>query len=558
MRCGTTGVRCSSDDSERVCLVNDFYRNFLFYTTFCWRYRWTALLTAWLVCLAGWTVVAFLPDRYVASGEIYIETQSVLQPLLRGLAVDSDVERQVALMQQTLLTRPNLEEVARRTDLDISVKSALEVDRLLDDLKRRITVAGAQKNLFSISVEDTVPQRAKETVDALVNIFVEGNLGQNRTDMDSAEKFLANQIEEYEAKLEEAERRLAAFKQINMGYLPAEGNFQRQLHDERRRLEDAEFALNDLLRKRNILQQELAAAPPILSGVASPDGRAARLAELQEALYNMLSKFTEQHPDVTTLRQEIQRLQTAGESWPLSSSPSGAAPGANGTASSLYTQLKLQLVEVDSDIAQSREAIARQRINLEKLENMAHRAPEIEAESTRLNRDYDVIKSQHDELLKRRESVRISQDRDAGTQLAKFRVVEPPQVPTVPEEPNRILLLTMVIPIGIAAGLMLAILLPLLRDCYFDVKRLRTDFGLAVLGAVSHARQSRLVTKSVQLTAFGGGIAALLVLYGLLLAVEAEAGLGTVASRTVATGSLEPVVNVLHRVTWPVFSQSGS
>jgi hypothetical protein len=105
---------------------------------------------------------------------------------------------------------------------------------------------------------------------------------------------------------------------------------------------------------------------------------------------------------------------------------------------------------------------------------------------------------------------------------------------------------------------MLAILLPLLRDCYFDVKRLRTDFGLAVLGAVSHARQSRLVTKSVQLTAFGGGIAALLVLYGLLLAVEAEAGLGTVASRSVATGSFEPVVNVLHRVAWPVFSQSGS
>ena len=547
--------------------MNDLYRQLLFYITFCWRRRWLALATAWLVCLTGWTFVAFLPDRYVASGEIYIETQSVLQPLLRGLAVDSDIDGQVAIMQQTLLTRPNLEEVARRTDLDISAKSPPEVDRLLDDLKRRISVRGAQRNLFSISVADTVPRRAKETVDALVNIFVEGNLGQNRTDMDSAERFLGSQIKEYEGKLQEAEHRLAVFKQVNMDYLPAEGNFQRQLHEERRRLENSEFDLKDLLRKRDILQQELANTPELLSygmaGVASPDARAARLAELQEALYNMLSRFTEQHPDVTTLRQEIQRLQTAGDygqpaSNTLSSSPAGAATSANGTINPLYTQLKLQLVEVDSDIAQLREGVARQRINLEKLENMAQRAPEIEAEATRLNRDYGVIKSQHDELLKRRESARISQDRDAGIQLAKFRVVEPPQVPTVPIEPNRILLLTAVIPIGMAAGLALAILLPLLRDCYFEVKRLRADFGLAVLGAVSHARQSRLVTKSVQLTAFGGGIAALLIMYGLLLAVEAKAGLGIVASHSVATGSIEPVVNALHQAAWSVFGQLGS
>ena len=542
--------------------MNDLYRQLLFYTTFCWRRRWLALATAWLVCLMGWTLVAFLPDRYLASGEIYIETQSVLQPLLRGLAVDSDVDGQVAIMQQTLLTRPNLEEVARRTDLDISAKSLPEIDRLLEDLKQRISVRGTRKNLFSISVTDTVPQRAKETVDALVNIFVEGNLGQNRTDMDAAEKFLGNQIKEYEAKLQEAEQRLAVFKQVNVDYLPSEGNFQRQLHEERRRLEQTEFDLKDLVRKRDILQQELAKTPEGVAGVASSDARAVRLAELQEALYNMLSKFTEQHPDVTTLRQEIQRLQTAREYWQpvhasnLSSSPSNAATS-NGATNLLYTQLKLQIVEADSQIAQSREEIARQQINLGKLESMAQRAPEIEAEAKKLNRDYDVIKSQHDELLKRRESARISQDRDAGTQLGKFRVVEPPQVPTAPEEPNRIVLLTAVIPIGIAAGLGLAILLPLLRDCYFDVKRLRADFGLAVLGAVSHARQSRLATRSIQLAAFGGGMTALLIMYGLLLAVEAKAGLGAVASRSVATGSFEPVVNALHRVAWSVFSQPG-
>ena len=555
--------------------MNDLYRQLLFYVTFCWRRRWLALATAWLVCVLGWAIVTFLPDQYVASGKIYIETQSVLQPLLRGLAIESDIGAQVAVMQQTLLTRANLEEVARRTDLDISVHSSLQVDRLLEDLQRRIDVTGQQKNLFSISVVDTVPRRAKETVDALVNIFVEGNLGQNRTDMDMAEKFLVNQIVEYEKKLQESEQRLAVFKKLNADYVPSDeenlqrdvGYFQQRLHEERRSLEEAEFDLKDLVHKRDVLRQELANTPEVLSygvaGAVSPDARAARLAELQEALYNMLSKFTEQHPDVMALRQEIERLQTAEDYWRPAgtsnnlSSPSHGTNTPNGLVNLVYMQLKLQLVEVESDIARLEGMVSRRQAVLKRLEEMAQRAPQIEAELKKLNRDYEIIKSQHDELLKRRESARLSQDRDAGTQLTQFRVVEPPQIPTTAKGPNRKLLLTAVIPIGIAVGMGLAILFPLLRDSYFDVKRLRADFGLAVLGAVSYAQKSRLVTRSLQMTAFAGSIAALLMVYGLLLAVDAEAGLGSVASRSVERGSFEPVVDALHRVAWSASSRLG-
>jgi polysaccharide chain length determinant protein (PEP-CTERM system associated) len=544
--------------------VNELYRQLLFYVTFCWRRRWLALATAWFVCVLGWSVVTFLPDQYVASGKIYIETQSVLQPLLRGLAIESDIGAQVAVMQQTLLTRANLEEVARRTDLDISAHSPLQVDRLLEDLQRRIEVAGQQKNLFSISVVDTVPRRAKETVDALVNIFVEGNLGQNRTDMDMAEKFLVNQIKEYEQKLQESEQKLAAFKKIYVEYVPSDdenlqrgiGYFQQQLHEEKKALEDTEFSLKDLVQKRNVLQQELARTPEVLSygagGAASPDARAARLAELQEALYNMLSKFTEQHPDVIALRQEIERLQTAGDYGRKAvhdpSPPSGGASTPNGVVNLVYMQLKLQLVEVESDIARLQGMVSRRQAVVQRLETMAQRAPQIEAELKTLNRDYEIIKSQHDELLKRRESARLSQHRDAGTQLTQFRIVEPPQIPTEAIAPNRKLLLSAVIPIAIAVGIGLAIILPLLRDSYFDVKRLRADFGLAVLGAVSYAQKSRLGARSLRTTAFAGGIACLLIVYGLLLAVDAEAGLGAVASRSLERASLEPVVDALHRV----------
>lgn len=541
--------------------MNDLYRQLLFYATFCWRRRGLALATAWTVCVVGWTIVAFLPDQYAASGKVYVETRSVLQPLLKGLAVDLDVEGQVAMMQQTLLSRPNLEEVARRTDLDVSADSPAEMDILLEDLRRRISVSGARKDLFSISVVDTKPRRAKETVDALVSIFVETNLGQSRTDMDSAEKFLVGQLNDYEKKLQEAERRLAQFKQANMDYFPAQGSFQQQLYDARRRVEEAEFELSDKTRERDIVRRELGRTPQVLTfesgGVASPDTRALRLAELQESLYGLLSKFTEQHPDVVALRQEIQRLQSPGDAWqPVEAANDLSASGSSGESSArtsgianiAHMQLKLHLVEAEAAVSRAREQVARHQASLQKLERMAQRGPEIEAEEKRLNRDYGVIKANYEQLLERRESARISQDRETGMQLAKFRIVEPPQVPTAPEGPDRMLLLTAVIPIAAAAGIGLTILLPLLRDSYFDMRRLRSDFGLAVVGAVSYVRKPRAMWGSLRLVAFAGGLAALVLAYGLLLSVEAKAGLGTVARRSVETGSLQPVVTALRQV----------
>jgi hypothetical protein len=201
--------------------------------------------------------------------------------------------------------------------------------------------------------------------------------------------------------------------------------------------------------------------------------------------------------------------------------------------------------------------VSRRQAALQRLEAMAQRAPQIEAELKKLNRDYEIIKSQHDELLKRRESARLSQHRDAGTQLTQFRVVEPPQIPTEAMAPNRPLLLTAVIPIGIAVGMGLAIIFPLLRDSYFDVKRLRADFGPAVLGAVSYAQKSCLAARSLQITTFAGGIAILLMAYGLLLAVDVEAGLGAVVSRSVERASIEPVVEALHRVAGLALSHLG-
>ena len=103
--------------------MTELFQLFFHYVNGLWKRRWWVILIAWIVAIPGWLVVASMPSVYESSSRIYVDTASVLQPLLRGLAVQSDLGAQVQLMRQTLTSRPNLMEVARQTDYDLTVTS---------------------------------------------------------------------------------------------------------------------------------------------------------------------------------------------------------------------------------------------------------------------------------------------------------------------------------------------------------------------------------------------------------------------------------------------------
>src|SRR5262245_32310509 len=83
-----------------------------------WKYRWIGLGLAWLLGTVGIVVAFVVPNRYESSAKIYVDTQSVLKPLMSGLAVQPNVQEQVAMLGRTLITRPNVEKLIRMADLD--------------------------------------------------------------------------------------------------------------------------------------------------------------------------------------------------------------------------------------------------------------------------------------------------------------------------------------------------------------------------------------------------------------------------------------------------------
>src|SRR6478752_7161654 len=103
-----------------------------------WHRRWIGLGVAWLAALIGIAVVYRIPEKYEASARVFVDTESLLRPLLAGLAIQPNLDQQVALMSRTLISRPNVEKLVRMSDLDLKLKSNTERDDLIDNLMRTI------------------------------------------------------------------------------------------------------------------------------------------------------------------------------------------------------------------------------------------------------------------------------------------------------------------------------------------------------------------------------------------------------------------------------------
>ncbi len=523
--------------------MKDIYNLVLSQLVGIWRRRWWGVLVTWMVCLGGWVFVANMPDTYSSSARVYIDAQSMLAPLMRGLAVQNNIFSQIEYMKRTLLSRPNLEKVTRMTDLDLTVKDSVEMDELIRKLEDDITISSHGPNLFRISFDHNDPEMAKKVVQSLLTIFVESNLGASRKDLSTATRFIDEQIRFYERQLEEAENRLAEFKRRNMGFLPGEGSYYNRLQEARANLAGERGKLAEAMSRRNELEEQLKKVPQFLefeveTEDAEPEGfgqgpesnLTIKVLDLEYQIEQMLQHYTDKHPDVLaarrlldSLRKKIEEEQAAlGEGTEDGEGEAEAKPTVKKTIPNpVHEQVKVQLVEAETQIAILRQRATEAEGQVAKWQSLAETVPQVEAELKRLNRDYDVVKKNHDQLLARRESARLAQDLETKADSVEFRVVDPPQVPLSPSGPNRLLFLTVVMVAGLGAGLALPFALSQIDDSISNVLRLRESFAVPVLGGVSAiVSQTRRRRRMVELSGFAMMAAGLFTAYAGMVALE--------------------------------------
>lgn len=502
-----------------------------------WRHKWLGVAAAWLVCTAGWIGVALIPTKYESSARVYLNADPLLTPLLKGLAADTDPTRQLDFMQRTLLSRPNLEQLVRLTDLDMGITTPEEKETLFKRLASDISVAPITLNLLTLSYLDRDPQVAKNVVQALLTIFAEKIAGSSRADMDSAQRFLDSEIVSYRDQLRAAEKRRADLAQrypdIVSNRSPdavAEGDESLSRVDQARNaVARLKLELADAITKRDALQKELSAVPAMLSVDRAPQvvvegGRLGpldeRLQELRRNLDSLRLKYTENHPDVKAARQAIAQLQAEAAKSSDPAGKPGAAPVRGEITNPVYEQVKVKLVDAEAAVAAVQRRLDEARSDQERIEKVAKSAPDVLVQAQDMDRDYSILKKNYQELVARREATQIAHAADTKTEKIQFRIVDPPQVPVLPSAPNRPMFVSVVLLFGIGAGLAVPLALTQFDRSFATVGQLRS-LGLPIVGTVS--RLSLGTARRRALTQLAGVCASaflLIAVYGTLIALS--------------------------------------
>lgn len=476
-----------------------------------WRRRWWVLPIAWLVCLSGWGYITTIPDKYSASSRVFVNTESVLDPLLRGMTVRPNAEQRVRMMTQTLLSDSNLEQIAREADLGVLMERD-DVSSLVGKLRGIDFSGGQRNNIYTISFSHSNPEIAYRVVRQTVDLFMEQGLGSTRTDITASRDFIQRQINRYEELLRDKEAELQGMRREYPQIIGEGQGLHQRIEHERELLEDAKLEREVMRERIQALQARLEGSgegdDEQLAGYSNPDLEA-RINRLEQQLDDLRRRYTDAHPDVKQTRRVLSGLREQ-----YRQEAEAYVAGNSGNKQGGESPLERDLLEAQSQAEALDTRIEEREKQLAKLEEKASQAAQVESEYLSLKRNYEVLQESYRQLLNRREQAMLSGYVATETESVDFRILEPPQRPTSPASPNRPVLASGVLGLGLAAGGGFAFLLAQLRGTVMNPGQLGELTGRPVLGQISRTRtQQHRRRRRMEMLVYFVALSALLAAY---------------------------------------------
>lgn len=456
-----------------------------------WLHRWVCAGVAAVTGAVGAIAISFMPERFEASARIYVDTQTVLKPLMVGLTYQPDIDQQVRMLARTVVSRPNIERIIAKNDIEWPLEAGGNKEKLLTHLMEKIKIESAgTSNLYTVTYRDTSATRARHLVESTVDLFVHSGSAEKQRDSVEAGKFIEDQIKSQEVKLVASEERLKDFKIRNFGvsgvasqdYFVRMSALSDQVNKLRIDLQAAEQSRDSFRRELSAEEPQL---PPEAAPPALPTELEARLEAQRRQLDELLRRYTDAHPDVISARRIVAQLeQQKRQEVEQRAKVDGIGKGRAAT-SPVYQKIRVSLAETEAQVASLRAQLRAQQDRLDQIRATAGKVPQVESELAQLNRDYDVIRKNYDLLVARRESASLGLKLDESSQLADFRVVEPPRVSPSPVFPGRTVAGLMAVAVSLALGVLAALGVDQVRPTFNDASTLREVTGRPVLGAIA-------------------------------------------------------------------------
>jgi polysaccharide chain length determinant protein (PEP-CTERM system associated) len=451
------------------------------------RFWWLAVPLA-VGPVLGLVLTAVLPAKYTSRTLVLVEQQSVPEDFVRPVVNDQLNER-LGTMREQILSRSRLQPIIERFGLFKEEVGHTAVEDLVARLRGAVVVTPVQSLVrnrnqdvpgFSISVTLNDGRLAQQVCAEITAMFVDENLKQREKRAENTTDFLDTQLKEAKSRLDEQDRKLAAFKQRYVGQLPGQeqGNWN-LLMSTTAQLEANTQALNRALQDKTyldtVLSQRLAAWEASKAG-GNPVTLEQQLDAMKSNLATLEGRYTPDHPDVVKARAEIAQV----ESKIAQAKQSGSAQTAGtATASALepadIQQIRAQIHNQELTIKEKTAAQGKLQDQIRTLQARVQLSPVVEQQFKDLTRDYTTAQQGYDDLLRKRTQSEIATNLERRQQGEQFRMVDPANLPEKPSFPDRLLFAGGGLGLGLATGIGLVLLLE------FRDKTLRTEGDVEVL-----------------------------------------------------------------------------
>ena len=462
-----------------------------------------------------------LPKSFRSSTTVLVESQKIPESFVKSV-IEGSVEGRLSSIQQVVMSRTLLSQTAHEFNLIRTGMSPEEQEGVLADMRKAIKVStgvtGAARGrssieAFSISFAHQDPITAMGVTKSLAAQFIEQNLKIREQIVEGASEFLEQELHLAKVRLEAQEQVISEFKTKYMGELPQqiEANL-RSLDRLQMDVTSTRESIQSVTSRVTILEKQVsdaissartqAAEPASSNQGRGGDPLIVRLAELERTLTTLSAEYRETYPDIAQTRQEIEAVK--GQlAIKYGVTKDEVEHGSAKLIDPMLRDLMRQRDEAKSELEVLKERLRRLTEQVKQYEGRVERAPAREQELMILVRDYDNMQKNYQSLLEKQLNARVAENLEKRQQSEQFRILDPADLPTIPESPNRTLILLGGLVIGCGLGFGGAFALEMMSPAFRRSEDAETMLGLPVLASIPAFSSAFGGSESVRRAAFG-------------------------------------------------------
>jgi polysaccharide chain length determinant protein (PEP-CTERM system associated) len=465
------------------------------YKTILKRRWWIIAIPAIIFPIVGFCITFLVQPQYVSQTLVLVEQQKVPESYVKAV-VTEDLSGRLASMKEQITSRSRLQPIIERFNLFAGGK--LTMDERIDLTRKNILITPIQSEIartnglpgFFISFRASDARTAQLVCGEIQSLFVNENINDRAQSAQGTTDFLKGQLADAKAKLDEQDARLAKFQQTYMGKLPgAEATNVNMLTTLNTQLDAATQALSRMEQDRSYaesilstqIQNQVTSAPDH-SGMA-PQAQQLELQQLLSQEADLTARYTDDYPDVVTVRRKIRELRhkmASDAAAPVVASPS--APKA--TDSPGVQQLRAQIHSMDIGIAQKKHDQAAIQEQLRVYQDRVAASPAVEEEYKSITRDNQTAQAFYDDLNNKMNASKMATDLEKRQQGESFKVMDEPNLPDEPTFPKRPVFVGGGLGFGLFLGLFIVALLEYMDTAVRSERDIWAFTKLPTLGVI--------------------------------------------------------------------------